>query len=70
MIHSEHGSTCYEVTNQLQFRAQVPWLSQVSKRLQETLELSQDLLDKVKLIKLIINNDIMVFIGAYYNYCK
>ena len=45
--HSEHGSNHYEVSSQTQMRSQVPWLSVVLKMLQDTLQLMQDLIDKV-----------------------
>lgn len=44
----EHGNIVYEVTGQVQVQAQVPWLQSVLVLLRETLELTQDLVDKVK----------------------
>lgn len=47
----DHGSNTYEVSNQIQVRAPVPWLAAVLKLLQETLEITQDLVDKVKVFE-------------------
>jgi hypothetical protein len=47
----EYGASTYEVVNQLQVKSKVPWLAGVLKLLQETQELSQDLIDKVTLFK-------------------
>ncbi|XP_064391594.1 protein rogdi homolog [Halichondria panicea] len=44
----EHGSVIYEVTGQLRVSASVPWLAAVLALLRQSLELTQDLLDKVK----------------------
>lgn len=46
---SEHGSSNYEVGGQTQMRSQVPWLSTVLKILQDSLQLIQDLIDKVSM---------------------
>ena len=48
-VYSEHGSVIYEVTGQLRVSASVPWLAAVLALLRQSLELTQDLLDKVGL---------------------
>lgn len=52
VVYSEHGTSHYEVSAQTQMRSQVPWLSLVLRDLQDTLQLTQDLIDKVHVNKI------------------
>lgn len=51
-LYSEYGNSSYEVTSQLQVQSVVPWLSGVLQWLQETQEITQDFINKVKTVSL------------------